>query len=48
MFRVSYKLFFLMRQTRIWDFAKADAIVAKYSEAQTGSPITHTYSFDQV
>lgn len=37
-----------MKQTNIWDFDKAEALIAKYSEAQTGSPITHTYSFDEV
>lgn len=46
--KVSYKLFFLMKETDDWDFAKADHIIAKYSEAQTGSPVTHSYTFSQI
>ncbi len=42
--KVSYKLFFLMRETGMWDFSKIDSLIAKYSEAQTGCPITYTYT----
>lgn len=45
--KVSYKLFWLMHHTKEWDFAKADSLVAKYSEAQVGCPVTYTYTFDE-
>jgi len=45
--KVSYKLFFLMRETGDWDFSKMDTLVATYSEAQTGCPVTYTYTFDE-
>ena len=46
--RVSYKLFFLMRETGIWDMGGADRLIAEYSEAQSGCPISHTYTPDGV
>ena len=33
-----------MRQTGCWDFSKLDLLMSKYSEAQTGCPVTYTYS----
>jgi len=45
--KISYKLFFLMRETGDWDFGKMDSLVANYSEAQTGCPVTYTYTFDE-
>jgi hypothetical protein len=35
--KVSFKLFFLMKETGEWDFSKMDQLIARYSEAQTGS-----------
>ncbi|ELR16952.1 methyltransferase [Acanthamoeba castellanii str. Neff] len=46
--KVSFKLFFLMKETGEWDFSKMDQLIAKYSEAQTGCPVTYTYTFDDV
>jgi len=46
--KVSYKLFFLMRETGDWDFSKMDALIANYSEAQTGCPVTYTYTFEEL
>jgi hypothetical protein len=34
--KISYKLFFLMRETGHWDFSKVDSILSTFSEAQTG------------
>jgi len=46
--KVSYKLFFLMRETGDWDFSKMDTLIANYSEAQTGCPVTYTYTFEEL
>jgi len=46
--KVSYKLFWLMNHTKTWDFSQVDAMMAKYSEAQVGCPVTYTYTFDEV
>lgn len=35
--KVSFKLFFLMKETGEWDFSKMDQLIARYSEAQTGT-----------
>jgi len=48
--KVSYKLFFLMRATETkgdWDFGKIDSLVSTYSEAQTGCPVTYSYTFEE-
>jgi 2-polyprenyl-3-methyl-5-hydroxy-6-metoxy-1,4-benzoquinol methylase len=45
--KVSYKLFFLMRETNDWDFGKMNQLIATYSEAQTGCPVTYTYTFEE-
>lgn len=42
--KFSYKLFQVQRDAGIWDFTHLDSILAKYSEAQTGSPVTYTYT----
>jgi SAM-dependent methyltransferase len=44
--RVSYKLFWIMREEGIWDMSRIDELVARNSEAQTGCPITYTYTDD--
>ena len=46
--RVSYKLFWLMHEEGLWDLSRIDEIIARSSEAQTGCPVTYTYSFDDV
>ena len=46
--KVSYKLFWIMRETGCWDFGRMDELVAEHSEAQTGCPVTHTYTFDEI
>lgn len=47
----SYKLFWIIKNydDAVWAFDESmDQVVAKYSEAQTGCPVTHTYSFEDV
>lgn len=44
--KISYKLFYLLRETGIWDFSVLDEIISTYSEAQTGCPITYSYTFE--
>jgi 2-polyprenyl-3-methyl-5-hydroxy-6-metoxy-1,4-benzoquinol methylase len=46
--KISYKLFRIMRECGEWDFGRMDELVAHYSEAQTGCPVTYTYTFDDV
>lgn len=46
--KVSYKLFFLMRETGVWDFARIDELLGEYSEAQSGCPVTYSYTEDEV
>lgn len=45
--KFSYKLFQVMREHGLWDFSRLDAIIAKYSEAQSGSPVTYTYTYEE-
>jgi len=42
--KVSYKLFWVLKETNQWEFAHMDEIVAHYSEAREGSPVTYTYT----
>jgi hypothetical protein len=44
--RVSYKLFWMMKQEGIWDMSRIDELLARSSEAQTGCPVTYAYSDD--
>lgn len=46
--RFSYKLFWLMWLYDIWNVSTADNTIQKYSEAQTGCPVTYTFTFDEV
>lgn len=46
--KISFKLFWIMRETGVWDLSKIDALLAKYSEAQVGCPVTYTYTCDGV
>ena len=42
--RISYKLFWIMREEGIWDMGRIDELIARNSEAQTGCPVTYTYT----
>jgi SAM-dependent methyltransferase len=46
--RFSYKLFWLMNEYQTWSFQHADLLVQKYSEAQSGCPVTYTFTFDEI
>lgn len=46
--KISFKMFWIMKEINDWDFSRASEIIAKYSEAQTGSPVTYTYTFDEL
>jgi len=46
--RVSYKLFWIMKEEGIWDMSRIDELVARNSEAQTGCPVTYTYTDESV
>ncbi len=45
--KYSYKMFAIMHEYG-WNFGQVDNKVAQYSEAQTGCPVTYTYTFDSV
>jgi 2-polyprenyl-3-methyl-5-hydroxy-6-metoxy-1,4-benzoquinol methylase len=42
--RISYKLFWIMKEENIWDMSRIDGLIARNSEAQTGCPVTYTYT----
>jgi 2-polyprenyl-3-methyl-5-hydroxy-6-metoxy-1,4-benzoquinol methylase len=42
--RVSYKLFWIMKEEQVWDMSRIDEVIARNSEAQTGCPVTYTYT----
>jgi 2-polyprenyl-3-methyl-5-hydroxy-6-metoxy-1,4-benzoquinol methylase len=44
--RISYKLFWIMKAEGVWDLSRIDELVARNSEAQSGSPVTYTYTYD--
>ena len=46
--RFSYKLFWLMNLHNHWTFHDSDALIQQYSEAQSGCPVTYTFTFDEV
>jgi 2-polyprenyl-3-methyl-5-hydroxy-6-metoxy-1,4-benzoquinol methylase len=46
--RISYKLFWIMRQEGIWDMSRIDELIARNSEAQTGCPVTYTYTDESI
>jgi len=46
--KVSYKLFWIMKEENIWDMGRLDELIAKNSEAQTGCPVTYTYTFNEL
>jgi len=46
--RISYKLFWIMREEGIWDMSRIDELIARNSEAQTGCPVTYTYTDESI
>lgn len=46
--RFSYKLFWLMKEYDNWKFENTDELIQRYSEAQSGCPVTYTFTFDEV
>lgn len=46
--RFSYKLFWLMDIYNEKNFVNSDSLIQKYSEAQSGCPVTYTYTFDEI
>jgi SAM-dependent methyltransferase len=42
--RISYKLFWIMKEENIWDMSRIDELIARNSEAQTGCPVTYSYT----
>src|ERR1043166_3397329 len=46
--RVSYKLFWIMREEGVWDMSRIDELIARNSEAQTGCPVTYSYTYESV
>jgi SAM-dependent methyltransferase len=45
--KISYKLFWLMHENK-WSFNNSSSLIQTFSEAQTGCPITYTYTFDEI
>lgn len=46
--KVSWKLFWLMIEHDIKNLGNTDKLIQEYSEAQNGSPITYTYTFEEI
>lgn len=46
--RFSYKLFWLMKEMSNWRLNNANELIQMYSEAQSGCPVTYTYTFDEI
>jgi SAM-dependent methyltransferase len=46
--RISYKLFSMMRDEGVWDMSRIDELIARNSEAQTGCPVTYSYTDESV
>ena len=46
--RFSYKLFWLLNLHQNWQMKDCDSVIQQYSEAQSGSPVTYTYTFDEI
>jgi hypothetical protein len=42
--KISYKTLWLMHTEGPWEIGSLDPLVAKNSEAQTGCPVTYTYT----
>jgi ubiquinone/menaquinone biosynthesis C-methylase UbiE len=46
--KVSWKLFWLMIENNVTNLSNTDALIQEYSEAQTGCPVTYTYTFEEI
>jgi 2-polyprenyl-3-methyl-5-hydroxy-6-metoxy-1,4-benzoquinol methylase len=46
--KASYKLFWIMKEENVWDMSRIDELIARNSEAETGCPVTYTYTFREV
>jgi len=46
--RISYKLFWIMKEEGVWDMSRIDELMARNSEAQTSCPVTYTYTEESV
>jgi len=46
--RYSYKLFWLMNLHKEWSMGTMDSLIQQYSEAQSGCPVTYTFTADEV
>jgi len=46
--KFSYKLFWLMNTMDNWKLNNTDELIQNYSEAQSGCPVTYTYTFDEI
>ncbi len=44
--KLSYKVLNMMKESDIWDFGTLDTLIATHSEAQTGCPITYSYTLE--
>jgi SAM-dependent methyltransferase len=45
--KCSYKLFWIMKEENVWDMSRLNELIARNSEAQTGCPVTYSYTFDE-
>lgn len=46
--KISWKLFWLMMENNIKSMGSMDNLIRIYSEAQVGSPVTFTYTFNEI
>jgi SAM-dependent methyltransferase len=45
--KACYKLFWIMKEENVWDMGRADELIAKNSEAQSGCPVTYSYTYGE-
>ena len=45
--KACYKLFWIMKEENIWEMGRIDELVARNSEAQTGCPVTYSYTYGE-
>jgi ubiquinone/menaquinone biosynthesis C-methylase UbiE len=45
--KACYKLFWIMKEENVWDMGRADELIAKNSEAQSGCPVTYSYTYEE-
>ncbi|MHC4662643.1 MAG: class I SAM-dependent methyltransferase [Planctomycetota bacterium] len=46
--KISFKTFWILSKYGNWDLGNIDRVIAQYSEAQEGCPVTFAYTFDEV